>query len=107
MCRLRRLAQAHACLRKGGTALVVGVPPPSNPHSPRTASLVLEEKTIEGSYRGSTRLRFDFARLVSLYQAGKLERDELITRRCSIDEASQAFDDLVQGRNARGVIVFG
>lgn len=41
-----------------------------------------------------------------LYQAGRLKLDELITRRYSIDEAPQAFDDLAQGRNARGVIVF-
>ena len=101
------VAQAYACLRKGGTAVVVGVPGPSNMTSLRTASLVLEEKTIKGSYYGSTRPRFDFPRLVSLYQAGKLKLDELITRRYSIDEAPQAFDDLVQGRNARGVIVFG
>ena len=101
------VAQAYGCLRKGGTAVVVGVPGPSNMTSLRTASLVLEEKTIKGSYYGSTRPRFDFPRLVSLYQAGKLRLDELITRRYSIDEAPQAFDDLVQGRNARGVIVFG
>jgi S-(hydroxymethyl)glutathione dehydrogenase/alcohol dehydrogenase len=44
---------------------------------------------------------------VSLYQAGRLKLDELITRRYRIDEAPQAFDDLAQGRNARGVIVFG
>jgi len=40
-------------------------------------------------------------------QAGRLKLDELITRRYRIDEAPQAFDDLAQGRNARGVIVFG
>jgi S-(hydroxymethyl)glutathione dehydrogenase/alcohol dehydrogenase len=44
---------------------------------------------------------------VSLYQAGRLKLDELITRRYRIDEAPQAFDDLAQGRSARGVIVFG
>ena len=42
------------------------------------------------------------------YQAGKLKLklDELITRRYRIDEAPQAFEDLAQGRHARGVIVF-
>jgi len=38
--------------------------------------------------------------------AGKLKLDELITRRYSIDEAPQAFADMQEGRNARGVIVF-
>jgi S-(hydroxymethyl)glutathione dehydrogenase/alcohol dehydrogenase len=101
------VAQAYGCLRKGGTAVVVGVAPPANMTSLRTASLVFEEKTLKGSYYGSTRPRYDFPRLVSLYQAGRLKLDELITRRYRIDEAPQAFDDLAQGRNARGVIVFG
>jgi S-(hydroxymethyl)glutathione dehydrogenase/alcohol dehydrogenase len=30
----------------------------------------------------------------------------MITRRYPIDEAPQAFADLVSGKNARGVIVF-
>jgi len=38
--------------------------------------------------------------------AGRLKLDELITRRYSIDEAPQAFDDLKSGQNARGVIEF-
>ncbi|HVQ05736.1 MAG TPA: Zn-dependent alcohol dehydrogenase [Burkholderiaceae bacterium] len=100
------VAQAYGCLRKGGTAVVVGVAPPANMTSVRTSSLVFEEKTLKGSYYGSTRPRVDFPRLVGLYQAGRLKLDELITRRYRIDEAPQAFDDLAQGRNARGVIVF-
>ena len=45
-------------------------------------------------------------RLLGLYKAGRLKLDELVTRRYGIDEAPQAFDDLAQGRNARGVIVY-
>jgi Zn-dependent alcohol dehydrogenase len=44
---------------------------------------------------------------MSLYQGGRLKLDELITHRYNIDEAPQAFDDLANGRNARGMIVFG
>jgi S-(hydroxymethyl)glutathione dehydrogenase/alcohol dehydrogenase len=43
---------------------------------------------------------------VGLYKAGKLKLDELITKRYRIEEAPQVFDDLANGRNARGVIVF-
>ncbi|WP_256354644.1 zinc-binding dehydrogenase [Variovorax sp. dw_308] len=100
------VAQAYATVRKGGTAIVVGVARPDNTTTIRTASLAFEEKTLKGSYYGSTRPRHDFPRLVSLYQAGKLKLDELITQRYSIDQAPQAFDDLAQGRNARGVIIF-
>jgi S-(hydroxymethyl)glutathione dehydrogenase/alcohol dehydrogenase len=72
----------------------------------RTASLTFEEKTLTGSYFGSARPRQDFPRLLGLYRAKRLKLDELITRRYRIDEAPQAFADLAEGRNARGVIVF-
>lgn len=102
----RIVEQAYACLRRGGTAVGVGLSSPADTTTLRTVSFAFDEKTLKGSFYGSTRPRYDFPRLVALYQAGKLKLDELITRRYRIEEAQQAFDDLAQGRNARGVIVF-
>lgn len=99
-------AQAYGAVRKGGTAVVVGVAPPGDTTSISTSSLTFSEKTLKGSYFGSARPREDFPRLLGLYKAGRLKLDELITRTYSVDEAPQAFADLVAGRNARGVIVF-
>ena len=100
-------AQAYGCLRKGGTAVVVGVASQKDTTTLRTASLTFEEKTLTGSYFGSARPREDFPRLLALYRAKRLKLDELITRSYTIDEAPQAFANLAAGRNARGVIVFG
>lgn len=100
------VAQAYAALRKGGTAVVVGAASMKDTTVLRTASFAFEEKTLKGCFYGSARPHHDFPRLVALYQAGRLKLDELITRRYRIHEAPQAFDDLAQGRNARGVIVF-
>jgi len=99
-------AQAYGCLAKGGTAVVVGVAPPKDTTTIRTATLTFEEKTLTGSYFGSARPRQDFPRLIGLYRAGRLKLDELITRTYRIEEAPQAFADLAAGRNARGVILF-
>lgn len=99
-------ADAYAALRKGGTAVVVGIAPLKDATTVRTASLAFEEKTLTGSYFGSARPREDFPRLMNLYRAGRLRLDELITHRYPIDEAPQAFADLAEGRNARGMIVF-
>ncbi len=99
-------AQAYGALAKGGKAVVVGVAPPKDTTTIRTASLTFEEKTLTGSYFGSARPQQDFPRLISLYRGGKLLLDQLITRTYTIDEAPQAFADLESGRNARGVIVF-
>ena len=100
-------AQAYGVLRKGGTAVVVGVASQKDTTTLRTASLTFEEKTLTGSYFGSARPREDFPRLLALYRAKRLKLDELITRTYRIDEAPQAFADLASGKNARGVIVFG
>jgi len=99
-------AQAYGAVRKGGTAVVVGVAPPGDTTSISTSSLTFAEKTLTGSYFGSARPREDFPRLLGLYKAGRLKLDELITRTYSVDEAPQAFADMVEGKNARGVIVF-
>jgi NDMA-dependent alcohol dehydrogenase len=97
---------AYRAIRRGGLAVVVGVAKPGDSTSVRTMTLPFEEKTLTGSYFGSCVPRVDFPRMLSLYLAGQLKLEELITRRYSIDEAPQAFADLQAGKNARGVIAF-
>ena len=99
-------AAAYRAIRRGGLTVVVGVAKPSDSTSVRTMTVPFEEKTLTGSYFGSCVPRVDFPRMLSLYMAGRLKLEELITRRYSIDEAPQAFADLQAGKNARGVIVF-
>lgn len=48
----------------------------------------------------------DFPRILSLYDSGKLKLDELITKTYRLEDFEQGFDDLLQGRIAKGVIVF-
>jgi S-(hydroxymethyl)glutathione dehydrogenase/alcohol dehydrogenase len=97
---------AYRAIRRGGTAVVVGVARPTENTSLRTMTLVFEEKTLTGSYFGSCVPRVDFPRMLGLYLGGQLKLDQMITRRYSVDEAPQAFADLESGKNARGVIVF-
>jgi Zn-dependent alcohol dehydrogenase len=99
-------ATAYRAIRRGGLAVVVGVAKPGDSTSVRTMTLPFEEKTLTGSYFGSSVPRIDFPRMLDLYTGGRLMLDELITRRYPIADAAQAFADLESGRNARGVIVF-
>jgi len=101
---LAELAYKSIC--RGGRAVIVGVARPTESAGIRPMGMVFEEKTLQGSYFGSSVPRVDFPRLLKLYMAGKLKLDELITRRYKIDEAPLAFSDLESGKNARGVIVF-
>ncbi len=48
----------------------------------------------------------DFPKLIKLYQQGRLELDKLVTRKYSLDGLGDALDDMLKGRNAKGVVVF-
>ena len=98
--------QAYKRLGRGGTAVVVGVADPKDKTSLTTLTLPADERTLKGSWLGSARPQHDFPRILGLYKARKLKLDELVTRTYPIEEAAQAFDDMVAGKNARGVIVF-
>ncbi|MBX3619849.1 MAG: Zn-dependent alcohol dehydrogenase [Rhizobacter sp.] len=100
------VAQAVNVLAKGGMAVTVGVSAASDSAPVRTLAMTAMERSLKGSYFGSARPREDFPRLIKMYRTGQLKLDELITRTYTVDEAPQAFDDLAQGRNARGVILF-
>jgi S-(hydroxymethyl)glutathione dehydrogenase / alcohol dehydrogenase len=54
---------------------------------------------------GQCRPDVDFPRLFGFYRDGSLKLDEMITRTYPIDQAAQAFDDMLTGKNAKGVLV--
>ena len=43
--------------------------------------------------------------MLRLYQEGKLKLDELITKRYTLDEVNQGYEDMHAGTNIRGVII--
>jgi S-(hydroxymethyl)glutathione dehydrogenase / alcohol dehydrogenase len=85
---------------------MVGLPPLDERITIDPRTLVGPERRLIGASYGSARIFDDFPRMVDLYLARELRIDELITRRYGIDEANEAFQALVEGQNARGLIVF-
>ncbi|WP_295715912.1 alcohol dehydrogenase catalytic domain-containing protein [Mucilaginibacter sp.] len=55
---------------------------------------------------GKCRPQIDFPDIVQHYEDGNLMLEEMITRTYKINELDKAFDDMLKGRNAKGVIVF-
>jgi len=98
--------QAWNVLRRGGTAVVVGIAAPSDTVVLSAQRLAFSEKTLTGSFYGSARPQQDVPQLLGLYRAGRLKLDELITRRYTIEQAPQALADLARGGAGRGVILF-
>lgn len=64
------------------------------------------DKTYINPLYGKCRPHIDFPALIRLYDEGRLLLEEMITRTYTIDELDQAFHDLLQGRNAKGAIIF-
>jgi S-(hydroxymethyl)glutathione dehydrogenase/alcohol dehydrogenase len=97
---------AWGVLRRGGTAVIVGISNPKDQIVLNAQQVATTEKTLTGSMYGGARPQLDFPRLIGLYRSGRLKLDELITRTYSIEEAPQAFADLDAGKQGRGVILF-
>lgn len=98
---------AYACTGKNGTAVVVGLSAfteTSIPISP--LDLVLYQKTLMGTLYGDSQPRNDILDMLALYHAKKLKLDELVTRTYTLDQVNEAYADMIEGRNIRGVIEF-
>jgi Zn-dependent alcohol dehydrogenase len=44
---------------------------------------------------------------VQLYRSGDLKLDELITTTYSLDQVNQGYQDMLDGKNIRGLILHG
>ena len=55
---------------------------------------------------GQCRPAVDFPRMFDLYAKGSLLLNEMITRTYALDDLPQAFEDMLQGRNCKGLILF-
>lgn len=96
---------AFSLLRPGGTATVVGLIPVGDMVSIPGSALV-DEKTLQGSNMGSNRFRVDVPRYVEMYMDGRLNLDDLVSERISLDQINEGFEAMRTGRGARRVVVF-
>ncbi|MET0455510.1 MAG: alcohol dehydrogenase catalytic domain-containing protein [Mycobacterium sp.] len=100
------LDQAIDLTRVGGKTVTVGLPHPSEKVCISAASLVLEARSIVGSYLGSGDPAVDIAEYAAMYLRGDLPIDELISRHIGLDDLNSALDSLAAGEVARQVVVF-
>jgi S-(hydroxymethyl)glutathione dehydrogenase / alcohol dehydrogenase len=91
-------------LGRFGTAVIVGLAHQTLESSPM--EYIDNEKTLTGSFMGTTNLSVDIPKLVALYQSGKLKLDELITGRYPLDRINEAIETVKNGSALRNLIVF-
>jgi S-(hydroxymethyl)glutathione dehydrogenase / alcohol dehydrogenase len=97
--------QAFNSIRSTGTLVVVGIQPSGQDIAVDGWDL-LQDRTIMGCFHGSGQARIDFLWILEMYRQGRIKLDELVSRYRPLDEINLAFDDLVQGKVARTVLVF-
>ncbi len=101
------IEQALGMTRRGGQTVLVGIPAMDVVLPiPAMVGLVLSEKSVCGSWLGSSHLRRDIPALVEHYREGRLLLDELVSRRVPLEGVNSAFETLASGEEARSVIVF-
>ena len=97
--------QCFRMLQPGGTATILGLFPPGVKVAVEGSDFFLEKK-LRGSALGSSRIREDIPRLVELYMQGRLNLDDLVSRRIGLDDINEGFEAMKRGEVARSVIVF-
>jgi S-(hydroxymethyl)glutathione dehydrogenase/alcohol dehydrogenase len=90
-------------VRNGGIALQV-----SGINDPVTVPMpwFMWNKTYVTPLYGGCIPGRDFPRIFGHYRRGELKLDELVTKTYSLDQFGEAIEDMLAGRNAKGVVVF-
>lgn len=99
------ITDAVDIIGKGGTVVIAGqstseaitIQIPSS-------ALVRSEKVIRGCQFGSSNPQYDIVKLLRLWNAGKLKLEELITKRYTLEQVNEGYQDLRDGKIIRGVI---
>ena len=94
----------YDAVRRGGTATVVGMGGADKMVEFSAFELFFNEKRLLGCVYGSADVRSEFHRLIRLWRAGRLDLEGLVTKKGTLDDVNQAFEDMKAGRVIRTVI---
>lgn len=64
------------------------------------------QKTLKGNIFGGGSSHIETPRLIGLYKSGLLKVDEMITTTYKLEDINDGYQDMVDGKNIRGVITF-
>ncbi|MDG4667892.1 NDMA-dependent alcohol dehydrogenase [Mycobacterium sp. 236(2023)] len=100
------LEDAANMVRKGGAVVMTAMADLADTTPTLGLTMfTLFQKRLLGSLYGEANPRADIPRLLSLYREGKLLLDETVTQEYKLAEINEAYADMRDGHNIRGVIV--
>jgi S-(hydroxymethyl)glutathione dehydrogenase / alcohol dehydrogenase len=97
--------QCFDALAPGGVATVIGMIPVGQKVEIDGPKL-LTERRIQGSLMGSNRFRIDMPRYIDFYLQGRLNLDDMISRRGRLEDVNEAFRAMKAGEVSRTVLMF-
>lgn len=98
------VTDAFQIIRKAGVVVVTALANPATKLEVPSLELTLYEKRLVGSLFGSGNPHHDIKKIVSLWQRGQIRLEELITNRYPLEDVNQGYDDLLAGKNIRGIL---
>lgn len=101
---IHTLQPALDLVRTGGNVVLLGKTNTETTVNVRWGSMMGEKRIVRSSY-GNARPRRDFPMLARLYLAGRLNLDDLISRRLEIDQINDGFDAMRAGDGVRSVLM--
>ena len=105
--RLSAPMPAMALTAKGGRVVQTAIAPLSQTEvSLNLFELAMYEKQLVGSIFGSANPRRDIPRLLRLHQEGQLKLEELITRTYPLEKINEGYQDMRDGKNIRGMVMY-
>lgn len=102
---VKALELAYKITRRGGMTVTGSLPHPTHTFALPATNLVAEERTLKGSYVGSSIPQRDIPRFIELYQQGLLPVDRLMSERISLDDINLGFDRLAEGTSVRQLVI--
>jgi len=97
---------AWSAARRGGTVVVVGAGRADQQVEFSPFELLFEGKKLLASLYGCADVRRDYARILDLWRAGRLDLTGMISHRLRLDDVDGALDALGRGDVIRQVIVY-
>jgi S-(hydroxymethyl)glutathione dehydrogenase/alcohol dehydrogenase len=90
---------------KGGTCVMTAIGSMLDTNvTLNLAMLTLMQKNLQGTIFGGGNPYHDIPLLLSMYKAGKLNLDDMVTRQYKLEQINDGYRDMLEGRNIRGVI---
>lgn len=97
------LQDALNVVGKTGQVTVTAVGPGKIKQNP--GAFIGFQRRMQGNIYGGCNPLVDVPRLLSMYKSGKLKLDELVTRKYTLDQINEGFQDMLDGKNIRGVVL--